>query len=56
VFKWTTLDLGPGERSTLTKRRVIQQASTRTYRAGTHHVELQVGGRVVAAGAFDVQL
>ena len=56
VFKWTTLDLGPGERSTLTKRRVIQQASTRTYRAGTHHVELQVGGRVVAAGAFDVRL
>ena len=56
VFKWTTIDLGPGERRALTKRRLIQQASTRTYRAGTHHVELQVGGRVVAATAFDVHV
>ena len=56
VFKWTTIDLGPGERCAITKRRLIQQASTRTYRTGTHHVELQVGGRVVAATAFDVHL
>lgn len=56
VFKWTTVDLGPGERCALTKRRLIQQASTRTYRAGTHHVELQVGGQVVATAAFDVRL
>ncbi len=56
VFKWTTVDLGPGERCTLTKRRLIQQASTRTYRAGTHRVELQVGGVVVAATAFDVRV
>jgi 3-methyladenine DNA glycosylase AlkC len=56
VFKWTTVDLGPGERRSLTKRRLIQQASTRTYRAGTHHVELQVGGRIAAASAFDVHL
>lgn len=56
VFKWTTVDLGPGERRSLTKRRLIQQASTRTYRAGTHVVELQVGGRIVASTAFDVHL
>ncbi len=56
VFKWTTVDLAPGERCTLTKRRLIQQASTRTYRAGTHRVELQVSGRVVAETSFDVQL
>ncbi len=56
VFKWTTVDLGPGERRSLTKRRLIQQASTRTYRAGTHRVELQVGGRVVASAAFDVRV
>lgn len=54
VFKWTAVDLAPDERCTLTKRRLIQQASTRTYRAGTHHVELQVSGRVVATAAFDV--
>jgi 3-methyladenine DNA glycosylase AlkC len=56
VFKWTSIDLAPGERATLTKRRLIQQASTRTYRAGTHRVELQVAGRVVAATSFDVRL
>lgn len=56
VFKWTTVDLGPGEHRSLTKRRLIQQASTRTYRAGTHVVELQVGGRIVASTAFDVHL
>jgi 3-methyladenine DNA glycosylase AlkC len=54
VFKWTTIDLGPGEQRTVTKRRLIQQASTRTYRAGTHRVELQIAGTVVAATAFDV--
>ena len=56
VFKWTTVDLEPGALCTLTKRRLIQQASTRTYRAGTHPVELQVGGRVVAATTFEVHI
>lgn len=56
VFKWTTLELGPGERCALSKRRSIEQASTRTYRAGTHRVELQVGGRVLATSGFDVRL
>lgn len=56
VFKWTTVELGPGERRELVKRRLIQQASTRTYRAGTHRVELQVAGRVVAATAFEVRI
>ncbi len=56
VFKWTTFDLGPGERCALTKRRLIQQASTRTYRAGTHPVELQIGGQVVATAAFDIRI
>jgi 3-methyladenine DNA glycosylase AlkC len=55
VFKWTTLDLAPGEHRILTKRRLIQQASTRTYRAGTHRLELQVAGCVMAETAFDVR-
>lgn len=55
VFKWTTVDLAPGERRALVKRRLIQQASTRTYRSGTHRVELQVAGRVLAEAAFDVR-
>lgn len=56
VFKWTTVELAPGERRTLTKRRLVRQASTRTYRAGTHRVELQVAGHVVAATSFDIRL
>ena len=56
VFKWTTIELGSGERCSLTKRRLIAQASTRTYRPGAHRVELQVGGRVLATTAFDVRV
>ncbi len=56
VFKWTTIDLAPGERCTITKRRAIQQASTRTYRSGAHRVELQIAGRVVASTSFDVRI
>lgn len=55
VFKWANLELGPGERRTLAKRRLIRQASTRTYRSGTHRVELQIGGRVAAEASFEVQ-
>jgi 3-methyladenine DNA glycosylase AlkC len=54
VFKWKTLTIEPGETVRLKKRRMIQQASTRTYRAGTHRVELQVAGKVVAEAAFEV--
>lgn len=54
VFKWKTLTIAPDETVTLLKRRMIQQASTRTYRAGTHRVELQVAGTVVAQTSFDV--
>jgi len=54
VFKWTTLDLGPGESVTLRKRRKIATASTRRYHAGAHRVELQVAGEARAEGAFEL--
>ncbi len=56
VFKWATVDLQPGEETVLTKRRPIQHASTRTYYAGRHVVELLVAGSVVAEGAFNVSV
>lgn len=56
VFKWANIDLAPGDGCTLSKRRLIRQASTRTYRAGTHRVELQVAGRILASTSFDVRL
>jgi len=54
VFKWTTIDLGSGETVTLRKRRQIENMSTRTYYEGTHRVELQVAGSVIADAAFEV--
>ncbi len=56
VFKWTTRDLAPGELLTVRKRRRIEQASTRTYHAGRHRVELQIGGRIMAESGFDVMI
>jgi 3-methyladenine DNA glycosylase AlkC len=56
VFKWTTLNLEPGEHAVITKRRPIQHASTRTYHAGRHLVELLVAGDVVAEGGFNVSV
>jgi 3-methyladenine DNA glycosylase AlkC len=56
VFKWTKLDLAPDETVMMRKRRLIQQASTRTYRPGSHRVELKVAGTVVAEAAFDVDV
>ena len=55
VFKWTTIDLAPGEKRTLAKRRRIATASTRRYHRGTHRVELQVAGTVVAESSFELR-
>jgi len=56
VFKWTTLELAPNETVTLRKKRLIQMASTRTYYAGEHRVELQIAGTIAAAAAFHIDL
>lgn len=54
VFKWTTVELGPGEVVELVKRRRIATASTRRYHAGEHRVDLQVAGEVVASARFQL--
>ncbi|MEQ8842202.1 MAG: hypothetical protein RIB98_14560 [Acidimicrobiales bacterium] len=54
VFKWTTIELAPGQSAQLTKSRRIATASTRRYHAGPHVVELQVAGRVLAATSFEL--
>lgn len=54
VFKWTTLDLAPGSSANVTKRRLIQHGSTRTYYAGEHTADLLVAGRCVASASFEV--
>ena len=54
VFKWATVELGPGESTALTKRRRIATASTRRYHSGTHRVDLQVAGSVTTSTAFEL--
>ncbi len=54
VFKWTSIDLEPGEVRSLTKRRLIQTASTRRYRAGWHRIDLQIAGAVAATAGFEL--
>ena len=56
VFKWTTFELGPGERRELRRRHAVRPITTRTYRSGRHRIEVQVNGAVVAEGAFDLEV
>lgn len=54
VFKWTTIDLAPGQRVELTRAHRIKPVTIRTFRSGTHVVDVQVNGRVVASGSFEL--
>ncbi|MGI9612223.1 MAG: DNA alkylation repair protein [Acidimicrobiales bacterium] len=54
VFKWKTVTLESGGTERLTKRRLIQTASTRSYHPGEHRIDLQVGGQVLATTAFSL--
>lgn len=56
VFKWTTVQLEPGERRTLVRRHRIAPVTVRNYFAGHHVVQVQVNGAVVAEGGFDLVL
>ena len=56
VFKWTQLDLAPGESITLTKRQTIRDFSTRRHHVGRHRVELQINGRRLAETAFTLSV
>lgn len=56
VFKWSVVELPPGESVSMTKKRRIEHASTRTYHAGEHRVDLQLGGITAATTSFVVSL
>ena len=56
VFKWTTVNLEPGQQLEISKQRLIKQASTRTYRAGWHRVDLQISGQEFASTGFELSL
>jgi hypothetical protein len=52
VFKLRELTLAPGTAQTLTKRQTIRDFTTRKHHAGTHRVEIQINGRIMAGGSF----
>ena len=54
VFKGWTLELPPRGRVQLEKRHAVKPITTRRYFAGRHRVVVQVNGRVVAEGAFEL--
>jgi len=56
VFKWTALELAPGESVELTKRQTIRDFTTRRHHPGRHRVELQINGRRLAETAFTLCL
>ena len=56
VFKWSTVTIEPQATIHLTKRRLIQTASTRTYHAGTHRIDLQVAGSTMATTEFTLDV
>jgi 3-methyladenine DNA glycosylase AlkC len=56
VFKLTTVTLGPGESTTITKRHALRQMTTRVHHAGTHALELQVNGQRLTRTEFEVLL
>lgn len=52
VFKLAEVALAPGATTTLRKRQVLRDFSTRKHHAGRHRVEVQVNGRVLAGADF----
>ncbi len=52
VFKWTEIDLRPGEALDLVKTQVVRDFTTRKHHPGRHRVELQINGQRVAESAF----
>ena len=54
VFKLRELTLAPGEKLAVRKRQMIRNFTTRKHHAGRHRIEIQVNGRILAGGHFDL--
>jgi 3-methyladenine DNA glycosylase AlkC len=52
VFKFRTLEIGPGETVELKKKHAIKPITTRNYYPGTHSVEILVNGKAVGRTDF----
>jgi 3-methyladenine DNA glycosylase AlkC len=56
VFKVKTVRLEPGRPIELVRRHPLVPVTTRRYHAGVHRVEIQVNGRVLGGGDFELIL
>jgi 3-methyladenine DNA glycosylase AlkC len=56
VFKLRTVRLEPGRPVEIVRRHALVPVTTRRYQAGRHRVEVQVNGRVLDGGDFDLVL
>lgn len=54
VFKGWQIELPPGAQVALQKRHSLRPVTTRRYYAGRHAIAVQINGRVVAEGSFDL--
>ena len=55
VFKWTTVNLAPGQSIALSRRHSLKPVTTRRYYPGGHEVDLRVNGRVLGKAVFDLR-
>ena len=56
VFKGAERTLQPGAEEVVRKSVSVAQHSTRTHYPGTHRVEVQVNGTIVAENTFELTL
>lgn len=56
VFKLRELILAPGARQLVTKRQTLKNFTTRRHYSGRHRVEIQVNGRILTEGRFELEI
>lgn len=56
VFKLCELTLAPGAAQTVGKRQTLRNFTTRRHYSGRHRIEIQVNGRILAHGYFDLRI
>ncbi len=56
VFKLAKKQLGPGKDQLIQKNHAIKPVTTRVYYPGTHTIEIQVNGEIIAAREFELHV
>lgn len=54
VFKWTTTEIGAGEKVEFTKKHPMKKTTTRALYPGKHVVEVMVNGQILVSDSFEL--